>query len=330
MEQYEISTIFFGGGTPSILAGDQIAEILRFIYKYFRVPRGIEISIEGNPGTLTMEKLQKYYDCGINRLSIGLQACQNRLLEKLGRIHNYKQFLKNLEDARDTGFTNINADLMFALPGQRIRDWEESLKEIVNLQIPHISAYSLIVEEGTPFAKWIEEKVLETLDEEIELEMYHMAIDYLNSNGYTHYEISNFAKPNYQCKHNINYWKNMEYIGLGAGAHSLVNHSRFHNTENVEDYIKQLNNNSRPVKNIIQISRNDEISETMFLGLRLIEGVYVEDFIRRFGMSPFDIYRDRFKKLKKQDLLDYNSKKIWLTDKGIDLSNVVFQEMLLD
>lgn len=330
LDDYKISTIFFGGGTPSILSGNQIAEIMETVVKYLSIEADAEISMEANPGTLTYDKLKTYYKIGINRLSIGLQACQNNLLRTLGRIHSFENYIKNLEEARNAGFLNINTDLMFSLPGQKKEDWEESLEKIVSLEIPHISAYSLIVEEETPFYDWVENRKILLPDEEVELEMYHYTIKYLEKNGYNHYEISNFAKPGFQCKHNLIYWQNKPYIGLGSGAHSYFNKKRFSNVNQIEEYISLLKESKVPIEDEIDVSIKDEISETMFLGLRMMEGVSIEEFTKRFNISPFEIYKYQINKFKEQNLLYWDEKHIRLTQKGVDLSNIVFQEMLLD
>ncbi|AKL95807.1 oxygen-independent coproporphyrinogen-III oxidase 1 [Clostridium aceticum] len=327
---YEIQTVFIGGGTPSVLQGQQLEEITSTLYKYYSLSKEVEVSIEANPGLLNIEKLKSYYHSGINRLSMGLQACQDHLLRNLGRIHRYQDFEKNLDEARKVGFNNINVDLMFGLPNQTMGEWHASLKKVVDLQVPHISAYSLIIEEDTPFEAWMEEGKIHKLQEEVELQMYHDVISYLKHQGYLHYEISNFAKPNHLCKHNITYWKNQQYLGFGAAAHSYFHEKRFYNCKEVEVYIRKVTENTKPVENSTLLSVRDEISETMFLGLRMMEGIAIGDFKKRFGESPFEVYGKTLEKLKKQQLIIYNDDHIKLTTKGIDLANMVFQEMLLD
>ncbi len=329
LKEYHIKSIFIGGGTPSILTGKQLTTLLESVIKTFHIGKNPEITMEMNPGTVTLEKLQQYYKAGINRLSIGLQACQNHLLKKLGRIHSYEDFQKNLQDAQKVGFNNINVDLMFALPGQRMEDWKQSLEIVTKLGIQHISSYSLIWEEETLFHQWNEEGKMKELDEELELEMYHEAIEYLKEQGYHHYEISNFAKTGYQCEHNLTYWHNQHYVGLGAGAHSYLSQKRYNNEGEIVSYINALEVGRLAVKETIQNSREDEISETMFLGLRLTNGIAIKDFKERFGISPMEIYKEQFTKLTKQNLVIINDERIQLTPKGIDLSNLVFQEMLL-
>ena len=328
LSNYRIDTIFLGGGTPSVLEGDQIAVIIDTIKRHFNVKDNIEISLEANPGTLNYNKLKKYYSSGVNRLSIGLQACQDYLLKTLGRIHNFEDYLKNLEEARKAGFININTDLMFSLPGQKEEHWKECLEKIVLLNVPHISAYDLMIEEGTLFSKWIKNKIIILPNEEKQLEMYHYTIKYLKEKGYIHYEISNFAKPGFQCRHNMTYWYNKQYIGLGAGAHSYFNKKRFNNVNGIEEYISFIKNGNEPIKNKIDISTRDEISETMFLGLRLIRGISIEEFTKRY-ISPFEMYEKQIEKFSKQGLLEWDKTHIKLTPKGIDISNLVFQELLL-
>lgn len=330
LNSYKIDTIFFGGGTPSILEGDQIAVIVDAIRKNFAVRNDAEISIEANPGTLSYDKLKKYYNSGINRLSIGLQTCQNDLLKMLGRIHSFENYLKNLEEAREAGFSNINTDLIFSLPNQGEEDLAECLRKMVSLDVPHISAYSLIVEEGTLFSDWVKNKILILPDEEIQLKMYHDTIKYLKEKGYIHYEISNFAKSGFQCRHNMVYWHNEYYIGMGASSHSYFNKKRFNNVAGIEKYIYLIKNGKTPVENEMDIPIKDEISETMFLGLRLTDGIFVKKFIERFNISPFEIYGEQIRKFSEQGLLKWDKMNIRLTQKGIDLSNMVFQELLLD
>lgn len=330
LEGHEVGTIFIGGGTPSLLSGKELEDLLVAIRSSIKVRSDAEISMEANPGTLNKEKLKAYYEAGVNRLSIGLQACQEELLKKLGRIHSYQEFLCNLEEARNVGFRNINVDLMFALPGQRLKDWEGSLTQLVALDIPHISAYSLIWEEGTTFEGLRSDKLLQPIDEELELEMFHRTRAILEKMGYKHYEISNYAKAGYECKHNIVYWKNQNYVGFGAGAHSHFNKRRYQNENSIEGYLKALKGNMSPISEASEVTIKDEISETMFLGLRLTEGIVMEDFIKRFGKSPLEIYPDILLRLKDEGLLYIDHKKIALTSKGIDLANLVFQELLLD
>ncbi|MGV8145668.1 MAG: radical SAM family heme chaperone HemW [Alkaliphilus sp.] len=324
----EISTVFFGGGTPSILKSNQISLIMESISSHFDINKNAEISIEANPGTLSKQKLQSYRDSGINRLSMGLQSCNDAYLKELGRIHTFEEFISNLEDARKIGFKNINVDLMFALPNMTTREWKNCLIQINKFEIPHISAYSLIWEDGTKFQQLKQGGHIKPIDDDEELEMYHLTIEYLKNKGYKHYEISNYAKKGCECRHNIAYWKNQNYIGLGAGAHSYYENKRFNNANKIEDYIILINKGNSPVENTMPISRADEISEMMFLGLRMTEGIAVEEFVKRFNESPLAIYKNELNKLRAQKLIFFDDNVIKLTQKGIDLSNLVFCEFV--
>jgi len=330
LSSYKVKTVFIGGGTPSLLDNNNMKKIINTIKENCTLDKDAEISIEVNPGTVNKEKLQQYYELGINRLSIGLQSCYNRSLKFLGRIHTYEEYLRNLMEAREVGFTNINTDLIFALPNQTIEEWKYCISELVRLEVPHISTYSLIIEEETPLFTWVEEKKIEPLDEDTDLDMYKEGIRLLEEHGYKHYEISNFSLSNYECMHNINYWLNGEYFGFGAGSHSNINKSRYSNFGGLNEYIEMLNENNFPVDNVIPSTLEDEISETMFLGLRLIDGISISEFEKRFGKTPKEIYGDTILKLIEQKLIEYSCERIKLTKSGLYLSNIVFQELLLD
>lgn len=330
LSTYKVSTIFLGGGTPSLLDNRNTEKVMYALREYGNISKDVEISIEANPGTISREKLKGYFDLGINRLSFGLQSCYEKHLKLMGRVHSYEEYLKNIKEARDIGFTNINTDLISALPGQTTDEWIYGLSELVKLKIPHISAYSLIIEESTPFHRWKEEGKIQTIDEEIDLNMYKKGIKFLEKHGYKHYEISNFALPNYECRHNLNYWLNGQYFGFGAGAHSNLDGQRSSNYKGIKEYIEVINKQKLPVEESERTTLKDEISETMFLGLRLIDGLSIGDFEKRFGETPKGIYGDTLVKLREQNLIKYNSKRIKLTKSGLYLSNVVFQELLLD
>lgn len=237
LEQYNIETIYIGGGTPSIIDSKYIEKILEQIPK----ETNAEITIEANPGTLTKQKLENYNKMGINRLSIGLQSTENTILKQIGRIHTYEQFLGNYNLARNVGFKNINVDLMLGLPNQTIDGLKQSLKKVIKLEPEHISVYSLILEENTKLEEMIKQKKLEMIDENIEREMYWETKKMLEEAGYEHYEISNYAKPKFNSKHNLDCWNQKEYIGFGASAHSYLDKTRYSNTERIENYIKSNN-----------------------------------------------------------------------------------------
>ena len=325
----QITTIYIGGGTPSYIDSKYIKEIMAEIKKK-NVIENAEITIEVNPGTVTKEKLEDYISCGINRISIGLQSTQDNLLQEIGRIHNFEQFLETYNLAKNVGFKNINVDLMLGLPNQRIKDLKESLEKIIKLKPKHISVYSLIVEDNTPIAKKIELHELELPDEELERNMYWYVKNTLELNGYTHYEISNFAKKGYESKHNMNCWRQKEYIGIGVAAHSYRDITRYSNTINLEEYIRNVKSGNLERNRIIhEIQKEDDTKkEFMLLGLRTIGGVKISDFKNKFGDNPIYLYRNELKKLSEEKLIAVDEDKIRLTNKGIDLANLVWEEFI--
>ncbi len=329
-EDYKIKTIFIGGGTPSILPIEEMEKILNVLHACFKCMPNIEFTIESNPGTLEKEKIRYYLESGINRLSIGLQAWQDPLLKILGRIHTREQFLKNYFIARDTGFKNINIDLMFGLPDQTLEQWDETLKEVIHLKPDHLSTYSLKLEEGTPLNKLYKTGHLNLPSEEEERNMYYLTINQLLDFGYNHYEISNFSKKGRECIHNNIYWENQEYIGFGLGAHSYIDKIRFSNTTHLEEYIHKMNKNENIRILEEKTSLKDEIEETMFLGLRRMKGINISNFMSRFGISPMQLYANEIEELERNGLLQIDDQSIRLTSKGIDLSNQVFIQFLFD
>ena len=325
----QITTIYIGGGTPSYIDSKYIKEIMEEIQKKNVAPEA-EITIEVNPGTVTKEKIQEYRDAGINRLSIGLQSAKDELLKQIGRIHNFEQFLETYKMAKKVGFKNINVDLMLGLPKQRIIDLKESLDKIIELKPQHISIYSLIVEENTPMANKIEKGELQLPEEELERNMYWYIKNTLELNGYKHYEISNFAKKGYESKHNMNCWKQKEYIGIGAAAHSYRDITRYSNTENIEEYIKNVQKENLERNRIIhEIQKEDDTKkEFMILGLRMIDGIKISEFKNRFGDNPIYLFRNELKKLVEEQLIFIDDDNIRLTNKGIDLANLVWEEFV--
>lgn len=325
----EITTIYIGGGTPSYIDSKYIKEIMTEIQKK-NVSKDAEITIEVNPGTITLEKLKDYKDVGINRLSIGLQSAQDELLKQIGRIHNFEQFLETYRKARKVGFKNINVDLMLGLPNQRIKDLKESLEKIIELQPEHISVYSLIVEDGTPIANKLESGELELPDEDLERNMYWYVKNILELNRYKHYEISNFSKQGYESKHNMNCWNQKEYIGIGIAAHSYRDITRYSNTENLGEYIRNVKNGKLERNRIIhEIQKEDDTKkEYMLLGLRQIDGVKISKFKEKFGDNPIYLFRNELKKLSDENLIGINEDNIKLTNKGIDLANLVWEEFV--
>ena len=320
--EYKIKTIYIGGGTPSSIDSKYIIEVLNVIKEKHNI-EDIEVTIEVNPGTVTKEKLLDYKTVGINRLSIGLQETNNELLKQIGRIHTYEEFLETYNLARQLGFKNINVDLMIGLPNQSISNIKNSLNKIINLNLEHISVYSLILEEGTKLYKRYENNEIVLPDEELERNMYWYVKNTLENNGYIHYEISNFAKKEYESKHNISCWKQEEYIGFGINAHSYIDSIRYSNKESIEEYIENFNKIIHEKQNI-----EDMQKEYMLLGLRKINGISVQEFKNKFGDNPIFLFRNELSKLVEEDLLEVDGDIIKLTNKGLDLANRVWQEFI--
>ena len=330
-EKQICNTIYFGGGTPSILKVDEIKKILNAINKRFNIAQNAEITIEINPGTVDIIKLQKYKEIGFNRISIGLQSTKNQLLELLGRIHTYEDFKEVYQNARNIGFTNINVDLMLGLPTQSMQDLEKSLKEIINLNPEHISLYSLILEEGTELERLVSTGKLKMISEDVERKMYWETKKILEKNGYDHYEISNFSKKGFESKHNLSCWNQEEYFGFGLSAHSYINKTRFSNTDNLKNYINNIENNNFDKNKIIHEknqSFENQAKEYMMLGLRKIDGVSISDFEQKFNINPLFYFRFEISKLDKKGLIEVDLDNIKLTKKGLDFANLAFEEFL--
>lgn len=325
-----VDTIYIGGGTPSFIESKYIKEILETIKDKFNIKEETEITIEVNPGTVNEEKLKDYKKTGINRISIGLQSTNNKILKRIGRIHTYEEFLNTYNLARKVGFKNINVDLMLALPNQTLEDLKDSVEEIIKLNPEHISIYSLIIEEGTKMEELVNSQKIQLPSDELERKMYWNMKNKLEQNGYIHYEISNFAKKGFESKHNTNCWNQKEYIGFGLASHSYINNERFCNTSNIEEYIKNIENNS--IKSNIEICeiQNEEQKkkEYMLLGLRKIEGVNIGKFKNKFIDNPIYLYRKELEKLVNEDLIEIDLNNIKLTNKGLDLANLVWQEFV--
>ena len=326
-----VKTIYIGGGTPSFIDEEHIKQIIETIRKFYTTHKDVEITIEVNPGTVNNSKLETYKETGINRISIGLQSTHNKLLKEMGRIHTFEQFLETYNLARKIGFENINVDLMLGLPSQSKQELEESLKEIIKIQPEHISIYSLIVEEGTPFYNKLLRNELKLPDESLEREMYWKTKRMLENEGYVHYEISNFAKLGNESKHNLDCWNQKEYVGFGVAAHSYIDDVRYGNIGNVEEYIKNCENGEFGKNKVIDEVENDIFSkekEFMLIGLRKIEGVLIQDFKNKFGENPIFVFKDELKKLVDENLLIVDFDRIKLTNKGLDLANIVWKNFV--
>ena len=359
--EYQVSSIFFGGGTPTILEGYQLAAILETVKEHFNITTDAEITVECNPGTLTAGKAEKLVQAGFNRLSMGLQSADDRELQLLGRIHNFAQFLESYDLARKAGFRNINVDLMSALPGQTLKSWQDTLQKVTALRPEHISAYSLIIEEGTPFYERFaeDERIREEgghprllPEEDVERQMYELTETFLHTKGYERYEISNYAKPGYECRHNCGYWIRKDYLGLGLGASSLVGHQRFQNTSDLKTYLEQeyspqCEGQHEHIAETIQLQeetgltqtghhihietldKKSEMEEFMFLGLRLMAGISRQQFEKKFQVTLNSVYGEVLRKLKGEQLIEEVAGYVRLTEHGIDVSNYVLAEFLL-
>ena len=323
-DNYQVVSMFFGGGTPSILPANLIVEIMKSLKEQFVIAKNAEITIECNPGTVDYEKLVSYKNCGINRISFGLQSTDNDELLKLGRIHTYEEFLESYEMARAAGFDNISVDLMSGLPDQTCASWSKTLEMVAKLNPAHISAYSLIIEEGTPFAM----RKLDLPDEDNEREMYENTADILATFGYHQYEISNYAQPGYECQHNIGYWKRVDYLGFGAGASSLFSNVRYSNVKDLKIYQENSVDLPKIRCDAEFLSEKDGMEEFVFLGLRMIEGINDIEFKEEFGVSLRSAYGDEVDRLVKQGLLEFDDYGLKLTRRGISVSNYVFGELL--
>ena len=360
LETYTVTTIYIGGGTPSYMDSKYIFEIMEVLENNLKQNKiklkDMEITIEVNPGTVNKEKLEQYKKAKINRLSIGLQSTNNKILKQIGRIHTFEQFLETYKMAKEVGFDNVNVDLMIGFPNQTIEDIKRSLEVVIQLHPAHISVYSLIVEEGTVMARKIENHQLEEMDEELERNMYWYVKNTLELNGYTHYEISNFAKEGKESKHNLNCWRQKEYIGIGLAAHSYLNYVRYTNTSEMKQYITRMNNlNEQIVKDILELSNNkkkkenveenekhietvyeiEEVQELeerkreyMLLSLRTIEGVSISKFKEKYIDNPIFLFRKELEKLVEEKLVMIDGDYIKLTNKGLDLANLVWEEFI--
>ena len=359
---YRVSTVFLGGGTPSVLAGEDTALIFSALRRNFDISAEAEITMEVNPGTVTEEKAAAWKQCGVNRLSIGLQSADDRELKMLGRIHTLENFRDTWELVRRAGFRNINIDLISAIPGQTEESWERTLRTAAELGPEHLSAYSLIIEEGTPFyerygsgEKDLCGGALPMLpDEDTERRIYQMTEAVLEEYGYHRYEISNYAKDGYECRHNLGYWERKEYLGLGLGAASLVGERRFHNTAELEKYMRLFGDREpeRPAmlpdtfsgpqaagkadpagkaaEEIEIMTEQDQMEEFMFLGLRKTEGISCLEFRERFGKTAEEVYGSQIRKFLSLNLMEKKGDRLRLTERGLDVSNAVFVEFISD
>lgn len=332
LSEYEVTSIFFGGGTPSILPVSEIDKIMEAVRSTCSLTTDCEITIECNPGTVDYDKMSGYHELGINRISFGLQSTDNKELVTLGRIHTYEQFLSNYKAARDAGFSNINVDLMSALPYQSLASYEQTLTRIANLKPEHISAYSLIIEEGTQFfERFGEGKPEESAlpDEELDRKMYEKTKEILADYGYHRYEISNYAKEGYECRHNAGYWKRTEYLGCGLGASSFYQNQRWHNETDMDTYLKAAQLQADIRCEVEVLDQNSQMEEFMFLGLRMCEGIKASEFEAVFHTTLKEVYEEPLDRLVKEGLLVQDNDRYYLSEYGLDVSNSVFAEFIL-
>jgi putative oxygen-independent coproporphyrinogen III oxidase len=323
-------TIFFGGGTPSLLSVEQMTRLLAACYAAFDVDADAEITMEANPGTLDEGQLAGLRKAGINRLSMGAQSFDAQLLHTLGRIHTPEEIVQAVNAARAAGFTSINIDFMFGLPGQSMLQWQETLEQAIALHPEHFSLYSLIVEEGTPFFTWVNEGKLTPGDEDLCADMYEYADAYLNKAGYVNYEISNWSLPGYHSRHNLTYWQNLPYIGMGAGASSFFHNHRYTIERDPTTYIKRLKARQIPVREDEEVGRVQAMTETSFLGLRTAMGIHLPTFEQRFGEPFSQFVGDRLHTVKDAGLLDFQDGWLRLSTRGRLLGNEVFVSLLPD
>lgn len=322
-----VDTIFIGGGTPSVPESRLIVDLMEHVNRAFQISDGAEISMEANPGTVTREKLKEYQRAGINRISFGLQSANDRELKLLGRIHTWAEFLESFALARECGFTNLNIDLMSALPGQTCESWKDTLKRVTDLEPEHISAYSLIIEEGTPFGeKYGSEEGRKLLpDEDSEREMYHETKRFLRECGYERYEISNYAKPGRECRHNIGYWTGVPYLGLGLGASSYMNGSRFAVSSDMQQYLGEKPGTFTDVE---KLTKKDMEEEFFYVGLRMVSGVSLTEFKERFGVSAQEVYPGLMETFVEEKAAEFRGDRFVLTDYGLDVSNYIMAQFL--
>lgn len=329
---YTVTSIYIGGGTPSYIDSKEIVSILETVKENYPIEKDTEITIEINPGTVSKEKLEDYKKAGINRISIGLQSTNNTILKTIGRIHTYEQFVQNYNLARNLNFSNINVDLMLALPEQTEEILIESLQKIIDLNPEHISLYSLILEEETILGELVEQEKIELPDEETERKMYWKTKQILEQNGYIHYEISNFSKTEKQSRHNMNCWNQKQYLGFGLSAHSYYNKTRYSNTQELQQYIENAGTgfvSGKLTQTVHEIQTiEDEQKEYMLLGLRKIQGVSISEFKAKFVQNPIYIFRKELDKLVKEELIEIDIANIKLTNKGLDLANQVWEEFI--
>jgi len=323
-------TLYFGGGTPSLLPPTQVEALLTTVRRRFGLPPGAEVTLEANPGTVDPDRLRRFRDLGINRLSLGVQSAYDDELRLLGRLHTWTEAVETVHAAREAGFDNLNLDFIYGLPDQTLGRWRATLEAALRLEPNHLSLYALTVEEGTPLANCIARGDLPPPDDDLAAEMYELAEEILTEAGYVHYEISNWAQPSYECRHNLTYWHNEPYLGFSAGAASWWAGRRWTYVRHPAEYIARVGRGESPVDEAETIPKKLEMGETMMMGLRLTEGVSDARFRRRFGIGLGDVYGDELAEMQRLGLLTWDGKAARLTRRGRLLGNQVFQRFLTD
>lgn len=322
-----IDTVYIGGGTPSILSEVEMDELLFGLSESVGgFSKDMEVTMECNPGTMSENKMRHIYRSGVNRISMGMQSTDNTELALLGRIHTYETFLKNYELARKSGFENISIDLMSAIPNQTIESYEKSLKRVLSLEPEHISSYSLIIEEGTPFYDLYKDSP--PVDEDTDRKMYDMTREILKDAGYERYEISNYAKSEKESRHNVKYWSRAPYLGIGLGAASFYNHTRTYNVSDFESYKEKVMSGQAPCEMEERLTKEDEMAEFMFLGLRLMKGISADEFSQEFSTGLEEKYGEIIRYHIENGFLQQEKDRIFLTPAGIDVSNHIFSDFL--
>lgn len=330
-KEYNFSTVYIGGGTPSLLEGKHVERILKALYKKFRLKSDVEITMEANPATLNKGRISHFYDAGINRFSLGVQSFADEELKILGRMHDERDILKTIEFFHELNIENFNIDLIYGIPGQTREKWENNLKKAVDSAPLHISMYLLQLDDSVPMAKLVEKGHLKMLTDEDECNFYYLGLEYLENEGFKQYEISNFSRPGFTCRHNLIYWQAKEYIGIGAGAVSYIDQKRFLNIPGVEKYIKNLSAGFLPPREELEFMDTPEkvAADAVILGLRLCQGINLKEFARRFGIDIKQRYKNIINKYVNADLLKLEDGYIYLTKKGYFLANEVLKEFMV-
>ena len=328
-DRQRVHSIYFGGGTPSLLSPEQVREILSTVYSLFAVEAGAEVTLEANPGTIDRRYLTAVKAIGINRLSLGMQSLDDNELALLGRIHTASEARAAVRLARDAGFTNLSFDLIYGLPNQALAGWRKTLDDVIDLNPEHISLYPLTLEDRVPLRLAIERGEIPQIDPDLTADQYELAQDMLQEHGYNHYEISNWAKEGYECRHNLVYWHNLPYLGAGVAAHSYIDGHRLANTADLDSYLNAFSGNLLPARELDEeIGPELKLSETVILGLRLSEGIGLDDIKRRFGVDLLRHYERQINETAASGLLEYSGRRIRLTRRGKLLGNEVFWRFL--